>query len=171
MRDSLSSLMRADVIPSMDSVSPEPVLLSLEIPNERKCGPAGSGTAPSARGPRRLKITVNKLFLLAASEKERRQLLRNCVLKAAMAKIETGQPVRAYGDFHHMTKPRSWARPRRVIAKVEHKPGHEQRCRFLVTPSIAIKSRPGNSTRTSIARAATWKTASRTANSICSPIA
>ena len=28
---------------------------------------------------------------------------------------------------------RTWARPRRVIAKVEHKPGHEQRCRFLVT--------------------------------------
>ena len=38
--------------------------------------------------------------------------------KAAMAMIETGQPVRAYGDFHHMTKSRSWARPRRVIAKV-----------------------------------------------------
>ena len=47
--------------------------------------------------------------------------------------IETGQPVRAYGDFHHITKSRTWARPRRVIAKVEHKPGHEQRCRFLVT--------------------------------------
>ena len=31
------------------------------------------------------------------------------------------------------TKSRTWARPRRVIAKVEHKPGHEQRCRFLVT--------------------------------------
>ena len=53
--------------------------------------------------------------------------------KAAMAMIETGQPVRAYGDFHHITKSRTWARPRRVIAKAEHKPGHEQRCRFLVT--------------------------------------
>ena len=53
--------------------------------------------------------------------------------KAAMAMIETGQPVRAYGDFHHITKSRTWARPRRVIAKVEHKPGHQQRCRFLVT--------------------------------------
>ena len=38
-------------------------------------------------------------------------------------------------------------------------------------PWIAIKSRPGNSTKTPIAHAATWKTASRTANSICSPIA
>ena len=53
--------------------------------------------------------------------------------KAAMAMIETGQPVRAYGNFHHITKSRTWARPRRVIAKVEHKPGHQQRCRFLVT--------------------------------------
>ena len=56
-----------------------------------------------------------------------------------MAMIETGQPVRAYGDFHHITKPRTRARPRRVIAKVEHKPGHQQRCRFLVTsrsPSV-----------------------------------
>ena len=51
--------------------------------------------------------------------------------KAAIAMIETNQPVRAYGDFHHITKFRTWAR--RVIAKVEHKPGHQQRCRFLVT--------------------------------------
>ena len=41
--------------------------------------------------------------------------------KAAIAMIETNQPVRAYGDFHHITKSRTWARPRRVIAKVEHK--------------------------------------------------
>ena len=47
--------------------------------------------------------------------------------------IETGQPVRAYGDFHHITKSRTWAQPRRLIANVEHKPGHQQRCRFLVT--------------------------------------
>ena len=38
-------------------------------------------------------------------------------------------------------------------------------------PWIATKSRPGNSTKTPGAHAATWKTASRTANSICSPIA
>ena len=47
--------------------------------------------------------------------------------------IETNQPVRAYGDFHHIAKSRTWARPRRVIAKVEHKPGHQLRCRFLAT--------------------------------------
>ena len=53
--------------------------------------------------------------------------------KAAMAMVETNQPVRAYGDFHHMPKSKSWAAPRRVIAKVEHRPGQTQRCRFLVT--------------------------------------
>ena len=60
-----------------------------------------------------------------------------------MAMIETGQPARAYGDFHHMTKSRSWARPRRVIAKVEHKPGHQQRCRFLVTSLNRHQVPPG----------------------------
>ena len=63
--------------------------------------------------------------------------------KAAMAMIETGQPVRAYGDFHHMTKSGSWARPRRVIAKVEHRPGHQQRCRFLVTSLDRHQVPPG----------------------------
>ena len=63
--------------------------------------------------------------------------------KAAMAMVETGQPVRAYGDFHHMTKSRTWARPRRVIAKVEHRPRHEQRCRFLVTSLDCHQVPPG----------------------------
>ena len=75
---------------------------------------------------------VDYLFGLARNEVLLKKA-RRARSKAAMAMIETGQPVRAYGDFHHMTKSRSWARPRRVIAKVEHKPGHEQRCRFLVT--------------------------------------
>ena len=75
---------------------------------------------------------VDYVFGLARNEVLLKKA-RHARSKAAMAMIETGQPVRAYGDFHHMTKSRSWARPRRVIAKVEHKPGHEQRCRFLVT--------------------------------------
>ena len=53
--------------------------------------------------------------------------------KTAVAMVKSGQTERGYGDFHHMTKSRSWAIPRRVIAKVEHHPGREQRCRFLVT--------------------------------------
>tara|TARA_R110002072_G_scaffold21412_12_gene76059 strand:+ start:60 stop:1415 length:1356 start_codon:yes stop_codon:yes gene_type:complete len=53
--------------------------------------------------------------------------------KAAMTMIKTNEPVRAFGDFYHMTKSKSWTWPRRVIAKVEHKPGRSQQCRFLVT--------------------------------------
>jgi len=53
--------------------------------------------------------------------------------KAAMVMIKTNKAVRAYGDFHHMTKSKSWTWPRRVIAKVEHKLGRSQQCRFLVT--------------------------------------
>ncbi len=53
--------------------------------------------------------------------------------KAAMEMVNTNAPVRAYGDFHHKTKSGSWARPRRIIAKVDHKPGRKQQCRFLVT--------------------------------------
>lgn len=62
--------------------------------------------------------------------------------KAAMTLLNTGETVRAYGDFHHMTKSKSWARPRRVIAKVEHKPGKSQRCRFLVTSLVDHKISP-----------------------------
>ena len=92
--------------------------------------------------------------------------------KAAMAMIETGQPVRAYGDFHHITKSRTWARPRRVIAKVEHKPGHEQRCRFLVTsPGSPPSPAQGTLRRHLLPTRRHGKPASRTANSICSPIA
>ena len=47
--------------------------------------------------------------------------------------IKTNEPMRVYGDFYHMTKTESWTWPRRVIAKVEHKPGRSQQCRFLVT--------------------------------------
>jgi len=53
--------------------------------------------------------------------------------KAAITMIKTNEPVRAFGDFYHMTKSKSWTWPRRVIAKVEHKPGRSQQCRFLVT--------------------------------------
>ena len=53
--------------------------------------------------------------------------------KAARDMLKTNTPVRAYGDFYHMTKSKTWAWPRRVIAKAEHKPHRPQQCRFLVT--------------------------------------
>ena len=85
---------------------------------------------------------VDYVFGLARNEVLLKKA-RHARSKAAMAMIETDQPVRAYGDFHHITKSRSWARPRRVIAKVEHKPGHEQRCRFLVTSLDRHQVPPG----------------------------
>jgi hypothetical protein len=76
--------------------------------------------------------TVDYLFGLARNDflLKKAQRVRG---KAAMAMIETGKTVRTYGDFHHMPKSKSWAGPRRVVAKVEHRPGQAQLCRFLVT--------------------------------------
>ena len=64
---------------------------------------------------------VDYVFGLARNEALLKKA-RHAGSKAAMAMIETGQPARAYGDFHHMTKSRSWGRPRRVIAKVDALP-------------------------------------------------
>ena len=91
--------------------------------------------------------------------------------KAAMAMIETNSrsaptaisttsPNPEPGPGHGASSPRSNTSPDTNSAAASSSP-----------PWIATKSRPGNSTKTPIAHAATWKTASRTANSICSPIA
>ena len=88
-----------------------------------------------------------------------------------MAMIETGQPVRAYGDFHPITKSRTWARPRRVIAKVEHKPGHQQRCRFLDHFLQSNRSSPAQGSYEDTGCPRGDENRIRTANSICSPIA
>lgn len=53
--------------------------------------------------------------------------------RAAVAMVDTGAPVEMFGHFAHRPKTKSWPRPRHVIAKVLHRPGHEQRVRFLVT--------------------------------------
>jgi len=53
--------------------------------------------------------------------------------KAAKGMIDTNEVTRAYGDFYHRTKSESWAWPRRVIIKAEHRPGKKPQCRFLVT--------------------------------------
>ncbi|GAB6054454.1 IS1380 family transposase [Magnetospira thiophila] len=53
--------------------------------------------------------------------------------RAAVAMIDTNAPVEMFGHFSHRPKSKSWPRPRHVIAKVLHRPGHEQRVRFLVT--------------------------------------
>jgi hypothetical protein len=76
--------------------------------------------------------SVDYVFGLARNEflLKKAQKIRG---RAAKELLTTNQTARAHGDFHHQPKSRTWARPRRVIAKVEHKPGQHQRCRFLVT--------------------------------------
>lgn len=64
-------------------------------------------------------------YLLAKASKARS--------RAAMAMVETNRTAKVFGHFAHMPRSKTWARPRHVITKVLHRPGHAQRCRFLVT--------------------------------------
>ena len=64
-------------------------------------------------------------YLLAKAQKYRS--------RAAMEMVGTGKVTQVFGHFAHRPKSKSWARPRPVICKVLHKPGHQQRVRFLVT--------------------------------------
>ena len=80
--------------------------------------------------------------------------------RSAPTAISTTSPNPEPGPGHGASSPRSNTSPDTNSAAASSSP-----------PWIATKSRPGNSTKTPIAHAATWKTASRTANSICSPIA
>ncbi|SDF11832.1 IS1380 family transposase, partial [Rhodospira trueperi] len=77
-------------------------------------------------------------------------LARNTVLlhkarkvrsRAAVDFMATGRTALAFGHFTHMTRSKSWTRPRHVIVKVLHRAGREQRCRFLVT-SLDWNSKP-----------------------------
>ncbi|PHZ84794.1 IS1380 family transposase [Paremcibacter congregatus] len=75
--------------------------------------------------------SINYVFGLARNNNllKKAQKVRG---KAAKGMIDTNEPTRAYGDFYHRTKSESWAWPRRVIVKAEHRPGKKPQCRFLV---------------------------------------
>ena len=53
--------------------------------------------------------------------------------RAAVEMVKSNVPVEMYGHFSHRPRSRTWAKPRHVICKALHRPGHEQRVRFLVT--------------------------------------
>ena len=53
--------------------------------------------------------------------------------RAALSLVQTKQTVMMFGHFNHRPRSKTWRRPRHIIAKVLHKLGYEQRCRFLVT--------------------------------------
>src|SRR6516225_4451143 len=106
-------------------------------------------------------------------------LARNVRLTAAItAELEaarhhgerTGRPARRFTDFMWSTLD-SWSRQRRVVAKGESA-GWPRRRSIRPSPRCrAPSTRPAISTRSSIALVVRWRTASRSASSICSPTA
>jgi hypothetical protein len=53
--------------------------------------------------------------------------------RAAVAMVDSNAAVEIFGHFSHQPKSGSWPRPRQVICKTLHRPGQDQRVRFLVT--------------------------------------
>jgi Transposase DDE domain group 1 len=81
----------------------------------------------------------------------------------------SGEPARCFKDFRWTTKTKSWSRPRRVVAKAEWTKG-EANPRFIVTSLKRHECQDESCMRRSTVPAATWRTGSRNARPICSPI-
>ena len=88
--------------------------------------------------------------------------------KAEAKSRRTGKPARYFKEFKWRTRT-SWSRERRVIAKAEFTKS-EANPRFVVTSLKRAGCKP-KYLRRSIAPAATWRTASKSVNSICLPTA
>ena len=140
---------------------------------------------PSGRGNKPLATPVTPLQSASCGDLFRR-LVRSLSLRPSWllapwadqtreAQCPPGHPGLLHPGFQVAGSPRApagydyEAKPR--IASAGLTPASTAASLAAPPPWIATKSRPGNSTKTPIAHAATWKTASRTANSICSPIA
>ena len=98
------------------------------------------------------------------------RLVEELAIDLAWAEDEagrTGRPARRFRDFRWSTL-NSWSRRRRVIGKAEWTRG-EANPRFLVTSLRPAEIDAGCSTSAPTAPAARWRTASRSASSICSP--
>ena len=109
-------------------------------------------------------------YLFGLARNPRLTAMIESELAAAKSAAEaSGKPARRFKEFVWSTL-KSWSRERRVVAKAEWTQG-EANPRFVVTCSVVTRPARGASTRSSIAPAATWRTASRNASSICSPIA
>ncbi len=83
---------------------------------------------------------------------------------------QTGKPARVFTEFDYRTKKTKkggWDRERRVVAKAEHIDGKENP-RFVVTSLRGDDGRRRRCTKNSTARAATWRTGSRS-SSVYSP--
>ena len=108
---------------------------------------------------------VDYVFGLAKNERLVAAIARELEAAETEAK-KTGAPARRFKDFMWETL-ESWSRKRRVIGKAEWTKG-EANPRFIVTSLNGPRLLRKPSMRTSIASAATWRTASRNAKAICS---
>jgi hypothetical protein len=111
---------------------------------------------------------VDFLFGLAKNERLTAEIKTELDLAAATSR-RTGAPARRFKTFMWMTRS-SWSRQRRVVGKAEWAQG-EANPRFVVTRWREKSAAPSISTRRSTARAARWRTASKSANSTSMPIA
>src|SRR5262249_8660131 len=116
---------------------------------------------------------VDSLFGLARNPRLA-AMIENELAVARSAAEASGKPARRFKEFAWSTLD-SWSRERRVVAKAEWTQG-EANPRFVVPPGHkpggrSVVKRPARAgfTRSSIARAATWRTGSRSASSTCSP--
>ena len=78
-----------------------------------------------------------------------------------------GQPTRVFDELRYRTLS-SWSRSRRVVGKAEITE-RGPNPRFVVTSLPSTRSTARGSTKSSTAPAVTWRTASRSSNSICFP--
>ena len=67
-------------------------------------------------------------FLLKKAQKIR--------ARTAGKMLASEQSVRGYGDFHHMPKSKTWARPRRVIAKPAYLTTFSPITRFFILINV-----------------------------------
>ena len=107
---------------------------------------------------------VEFVFGLAKNERLVAEIAAELTTAEADSKA-TGRPARRFKEFQWSTRD-SWSRPRRVIAKAEWTGG-------AANPRFVVPRRPrrSGSMRRYTALAATWKTASKSVSSICSPTA
>ena len=111
---------------------------------------------------------VDFLFGLAKNERLVAEIKPELDLAAAKSQ-RSGRPERRFKSFMWTTR-RTWSRRRRVVAKAESTT--EKPILALWSPRCgATRARPSISMRGSIAPAAIWRTGSRNASSIFTPIA
>jgi hypothetical protein len=112
---------------------------------------------------------VHFLFGLRQNSRLNAEIARE--LDRAEAKNRrTGKPARFFKDFMWVTVRESWSRRRRVVAR----PSSPRMAPIPASsspPSSGSSARQGFSTRSSIALAVRWRTASRSASLICMQIA